>query len=532
MMKKIRKPVSILLVFMMIVSLFTVVPISAGATDYTEDYVYLEDLVAGDTLSATDNGDLLLNCQEYSVIIKGGTYRERRGFEPQADDIQFQEEQARYMFIMRDHYGPLLNVATQDDNLEYYPLDAEGNVSDKWYVLSNENNTVTLAGYVPAPAPTEAPAPETFKVYVKKLTGGTFTIENLTGETTVAQLKEIIADQIGIPVTAQQMLVFAGKQIEDAKTLADYNIGEESTIHLVIRSYTVTWLNYDNSELGTKTVQYGATPSYDGEAPTKPEDANNTYTFAAWDDGTTTYMIGVDDLPPVTGNVTYTAVFTADPKPTETPTEAPTEPEPAVGTIYDSGEHVASELNTGDYFVSGIESLFDDNFEYTITLKAGTYTDWPDGETAYDADFTAENGMFTVGTENGILYFDDRMEGYSFVPFVDDAIGNAFYVESADHDAKTITLSGANVSAAPTEPETEAPTEPAFEPGYYVVGTFTDNDTDWTIDPAYQLSENPDADGEYMFTGLELTATDQFKVVYTSDGQTVETWYPDGSGRR
>ncbi len=101
MMKKIRKPVSILLVFMMIVSLFTVVPISAGATDYTEDYVYLEDLVAGDTLSATDNGDLLLNCQEYSVIIKGGTYRERRGFEPQADDIQFQEEQARYMFIMR-----------------------------------------------------------------------------------------------------------------------------------------------------------------------------------------------------------------------------------------------------------------------------------------------------------------------------------------------------------------------------------------------------------------------------------------------
>ena len=97
--------------------------------------------------------------------------------------------------------------------------------------------------YVPAPTP------ETFKVYVKKLTGGTYTIENLTGETTVAQLKEIIADQIDIPVTAQQMLVFAGKQIEDAKTLAEYNIQKESTISLIIRGYTVTWLNYDNSEL-------------------------------------------------------------------------------------------------------------------------------------------------------------------------------------------------------------------------------------------------------------------------------------------
>ncbi|MBQ1437301.1 MAG: carbohydrate-binding domain-containing protein, partial [Ruminococcus sp.] len=90
---------------------------------------------------------------------------------------------------------------------------------------------------------------KTFKVYAKKLTGETYTIENLTGETTVAQLKEIIADQIDIPVTAQQRLIFSGKQLEDAKTLAEYNIGKESTIHLVIRGYTVTWLNYDNSEL-------------------------------------------------------------------------------------------------------------------------------------------------------------------------------------------------------------------------------------------------------------------------------------------
>ena len=144
---------------------------------------------------------------------------------------------------------------------------------------------------------------KTFKAYAKKLTGETYTIENLTGETTVAQLKEIIADQIDIPATAQR-LIFAGKQLEDAKTLAEYNIVEESTIHLVIRGYTVTWLNYDNSELGTTTVQYGATPSYDGETPTKAEDENYTYTFAGWS----------PEITAVTGDVTYTATFDATPK--------------------------------------------------------------------------------------------------------------------------------------------------------------------------------------------------------------------------
>ncbi len=156
------------------------------------------------------------------------------------------------------------------------------------------------------------PGPETFKVYVKKPTNETYTtIENLTGETTVAQLKEIIADQIDIPATAQR-LIFAGKQLEDAKTLAEYNIVNESTIFLVIRSYTVTWLNYDNSELGTTNVQYGSTPTYNGEPPTKPEDANNTYTFAGWKVGETTYA--PSELPAVTGDVTYTAQFTAKPK--------------------------------------------------------------------------------------------------------------------------------------------------------------------------------------------------------------------------
>ena len=51
---------------------------------------------------------------------------------------------------------------------------------------------------------------------------------------TIDQLKSKIAAKQGIPVE-QQRLVFSGKQLDSTKTLNDYNVNEDSTLHLVLR---------------------------------------------------------------------------------------------------------------------------------------------------------------------------------------------------------------------------------------------------------------------------------------------------------
>ena len=98
--------------------------------------------------------------------------------------------------------------------------------------------------------------------------------------------------------TAQYTYIFAGWSPELTEVAGDatYTAVYES----VLNQYTVLFLNEDGTELDRQTVDYGSTPTYQGETPTKESDEQYRYTFAGW----------TPRIVAVTKDATYTATYT------------------------------------------------------------------------------------------------------------------------------------------------------------------------------------------------------------------------------
>ncbi|MBQ7962397.1 MAG: InlB B-repeat-containing protein [Clostridia bacterium] len=162
-----------------------------------------------------------------------------------------------------------------------------------------------------------------------------------------------------------------------------------------VNKYTVTWKNSNGYVLETdENVIYGSEPSYDGETPVKQGDAQYTYTFSGWS----------PELSDVTGNVTYTAVFT------QTVNEYTVEFVNHDGTVLQSGKvpYGTTPVYTGEEPVKAGDAQYSYAFigwdNEIVAVK---------GDATYTAQFEESTNVYTVTWKN----YDGSILATNNVPY-------------------------------------------------------------------------------------------------------------------
>lgn len=246
-----------------------------------------------------------------------------------------------------------------------------------------------------------------------------------------------------------------------------YTVTGSTTLyaHWETVGYTVIWKNYDGTTLETdEGVAQGATPTYDGDTPTKPDTTEKSYVFSGWSPA----------ISPVTGDVAYTAQFT------ETPRQY------ALGFAFDNSKGklggnekaavgsvvTVNVLPNNGYGVKAITAyktgdkntpVSIDSTSYSFTMPAFDVTievTWKESDVIYTKAYKDVAPTFTVtipatvelGNQITISAENVRVnKGLQVVVSIADAsgIGNAFTMTSTAGDsfAYSITANGNAISS-------------------------------------------------------------------------------------
>ena len=196
--------------------------------------------------------------------------------------------------------------------------------------------------------------------------------------------------------TAQYTYTFSRWDPEISKVTAD--ITYKAVYDQTVNTYSVTWKNWDGTELQTDTFEYGAIPEYTGKKPVKESTEQYTYTFSRWD----------PEITAVTGNAEYTATFT-DTIRTYTVTWKNWD-----GTVLEKDENVAYG-STPVY--NGETPTKPADAQYTYTFKGWLpAVSAVTGDVTYTAVFSETLNKYTITWKNGDEVLKTEQVDYGDMP--------------------------------------------------------------------------------------------------------------------